>query len=282
MILYDKTFYDSQYKGSISSAEIMLKLLFNYWSPNSIIDFGCGVGSWLYAAEKLGVTSLYGVDGPWVSNEQMLSDNIDFIDVDFSKNDFRGIPNKSFDLAVSVEVAEHLSPVFSSDFVDAITSASDIVVFGAAVPLQDGLNHINEQPQSYWINKFNERGFNCYDFFRPKIWDDSLVEVWYRQNTFLFVKEGCESFYNLDSITNGFISDVIHPELFATKAVRHEYQLADRLRDTAIKVESINLDLALQLMELARDNRPDGDFINSKLNEYRSRIILDSNDSNVS
>lgn len=63
MKLYDKELYDNQYEGSIRSASSFLSKLFGDYMPPSIIDFGYGVGSWLYASEKLGVKKLTGLDG---------------------------------------------------------------------------------------------------------------------------------------------------------------------------------------------------------------------------
>lgn len=57
--------------------------------------------------------------------------------------------NRRFDLAMTIEVAEHLTPVRADSFVEDLTRLSDVVLFSAAIPAQGGINHVNEQWQSY-------------------------------------------------------------------------------------------------------------------------------------
>jgi hypothetical protein len=63
------------------------------------------------------------------------------------------------------------------------------VLFSAAVPGQGGEYHINERPHEYWRQKFSGRGYHCFDFVRPRLRLDGMVESWYRYNTMLFVVE---------------------------------------------------------------------------------------------
>jgi len=42
------------------------------------------------------------------------------------------------------------------------------------------------------------------------------------------------------------------------------------IRDIAIKLEKLNTELAYELMHIAHEARPDGNFIKEKLAEYRS------------
>jgi SAM-dependent methyltransferase len=266
---YDEQFYKDQYEGSIRSATRFLSLLFDDYRPASVIDFGCGVGSWLYAAEKLGVGSLIGLDGPWVDRAQLLTPAIDFHTVDFSTLSH---VEQSCDLAISVEVAEHLDQACADRFVALLAGSADLVVFGAAVPGQGGTNHINEQWQSYWIEKFSVQGFRCIDYFRPTLWDDTDVEYWYRQNTFLFVRSSRLAAYPfVDGLDQAFVTDVVHPELFQKKR-KPVLQRADILREAAIELESEDLELAFLMMARASAARPDGDFINRKLREYRDAL----------
>jgi hypothetical protein len=69
------------------------------------------------------------------------------------------VPGSPWDLAVCCEVAEHLDARHADIFVENLTSASNTVFLTAAEVGQGGLNHVNEQPNSYWIAKFHRRGF---------------------------------------------------------------------------------------------------------------------------
>jgi len=217
--LYDKGFYEEQYRGSIRSADIFLSYLFSYYKPESMVDFGCGVGSWLFSAEKLGVHSLMGLDGSWVKPESLLSDSIDFKPTNF---ECAVDLNNSFDLAVSLEVAEHIEEAYANKFVESICNSSSVVVFGAAIPGQGGIDHVNEQFQTYWVEKFKDRGYSCFDIFRTKYWDDKRIEFWYRQNTFLFVHESKIKSINEEILSKPVIMpDLIHPDKYLALVASH-------------------------------------------------------------
>lgn len=55
---YGETFYEVHGAGMFSSAEIILRKIFKLYTPKSVIDFGCGQGAWLSAAESFGATNL--------------------------------------------------------------------------------------------------------------------------------------------------------------------------------------------------------------------------------
>jgi len=211
---YNEEFYRRHEERSYHSAQEILKVVFNIYRPESIVDFGCGLGTWLAAAESLGVKKLFGVDGDWVKKNMLRSSAINFTVADFEnscKYDGR------FDMAMSLEVAEHIPDTKAREFVDMLCGASDIVVFSAAIRNQGGTNHINEQWQSYWINLFAKNGFRACDIIRSKSWNNEQVEWWYRQNAFLFVKEGSDV-WNLPEVTSASeeypvsIADVAHPD----------------------------------------------------------------------
>jgi SAM-dependent methyltransferase len=183
--LYSHEFYDQIERGTLESARSMLRILFDLYRPESVVDFGCGRGAWLAAARMLGSRRLTGLDGDWVEREELLHPDIDFIPTDFSAA--ADAAPGTFDLCISVEVAEHIEETHADDFVQRLCDSSPIVMFGAAVPGQGGVNHVNEQWQSYWARKFEMAGYGCFDVFRPAVWNLESVEWWYRQNTLLYV-----------------------------------------------------------------------------------------------
>ncbi len=52
--IYNKTFYDNQEKGSLNSAKIIVPIVMDIVKPKSVIDVGCGVGTWLSVFKQLG------------------------------------------------------------------------------------------------------------------------------------------------------------------------------------------------------------------------------------
>jgi|1186.fasta_scaffold00167_2 SAM-dependent methyltransferase len=63
-----------------------------------------------------------------------------------------------FDLAYCFEVAEHVPEQLADRLVGFLAGLSDTIVFTAAPPGQGGTGHVNEQPMSYWIEKFARHG----------------------------------------------------------------------------------------------------------------------------
>jgi SAM-dependent methyltransferase len=183
---YTSGFYSGIEPGALRSARVILGVLFEAYRPNAVLDIGCGQGAWLAAAEELGCSHLVGIDGPWVNAKAMLSRRATFSAVDLEGDiSFRD----RFDLCICLEVAEHLSPARAPGFVDSLCSASDVILFSAAIMQQGGTNHINERWQSFWAGLFKSAGFECYDLIRPKIWTDDRVDSWYRQNVLLYINQ---------------------------------------------------------------------------------------------
>lgn len=221
--LYGQEFYDSQILGSLQSAQAYLYFLFSLWGvPACVVDVGCGRGAWLATCRDFGVARTVGIDGNWNSQEAMLDPRIEFYPADLETT----LPvNGPFDLAISLEVAEHLQPAASDDFVASLCRLSDAVLFGAAFTGQPGVNHINTRPHSFWAAKFATRGYEMFDLFRPVFWNDDRVEPCYRQNTFLYVKPGHPLHQAL--LQRGYTTewsaliDSVHPAVYL--GLLHEY-----------------------------------------------------------
>jgi SAM-dependent methyltransferase len=195
MTVYNKEFYDYISDGALRSAKKIAPGVMQLFKPKSVIDIGCGTGAWLKAFEELGATELYGVDGSDEGHE--LVENFELHD--FSRP---YIPQHKYDLAISLEVAEHIPEQYADMFVKTVARCADNILWSAAVPGQRGLNHVNEQFPSYWIPKFEDLGYSCNGSFRYAFWNDETVENWYRQNILLFSK---------NFIWNEPIRDLIHP-----------------------------------------------------------------------
>jgi hypothetical protein len=175
---YDAVFFGWQEKGSASSAAAVAPLISALVKPETVIDIGCGLGTW--AAQWPDAT---GVDGDWVLRNRLCIPRENFIAHDLTQ------PlaiDQHFDLAVCVEVAEHLPATAARQLVATCCQLASVVVFSAAVPGQGGVGHLNEQWPSYWAKLFKKHGYAPYDLLRDAIWWDQRVEWWYRQNLLIF------------------------------------------------------------------------------------------------
>ncbi len=221
MSTYNLDFYRTMIDGAERSAAKILPALIESIRPESVLDLGCGVGCWLRVAKALGVKNVHGFDGDYVRKDQLRIAPSEFHPIDL----FHSVPGPlRVDLAISLEVAEHLDDARADAIVEYLTSSSDAVFFGAAIPRQGGTAHINEQWQSYWAKKFDARGFRISTEVRDRFWNDADVSVWYRQNALLFVKPGAHP--ALDPALKRYDSavlDIVHPDLYTAKMRRYRY-----------------------------------------------------------
>jgi hypothetical protein len=130
-----------------------------------------------------GINDVLGLDGPYVAQSQLQIPGHQFQPADLA------VPvtlDRRFDLAVSLEVAEHLPAGSARGFVRSLTLMAPVVLFSAAVPHQGGNHHINEQWPEYWARYFGEFGFIAIDCLRRQFCHNPEVEWWYAQNVLLF------------------------------------------------------------------------------------------------
>jgi SAM-dependent methyltransferase len=154
--------------------------------PQSILDVGCGTGTWLATASGYGIGDVTGVDGDWTKSIELKIPSDRFVAVDLSQSFDLG---RRFDLVMSLEVAEHLPETASRTFVESLSRHGDVILFSAAVPDQGGTTHVNEQWPSYWMERFADLGYCSFDCIRTQIWDEKQVDPWYAQNIFLFANQ---------------------------------------------------------------------------------------------
>jgi SAM-dependent methyltransferase len=149
--------------------------------PTSLLDVGCGTGTWLRAAADLGVKTIAGIDGIAVPDEQLRVER-DVIALHDLSAPFD--LKRRFELAICLEVAEHLLEESSARLISSIVRHADTIYFSAACPGQPGQHHVNCQWPAYWQELFNSHGYACDDAIRWLIWNDARIEPWYRQNMF--------------------------------------------------------------------------------------------------
>jgi SAM-dependent methyltransferase len=182
---YDAKYFDEQSDGSLQSALHVLPAVIDFVHPQSVLDVGCGVGTWLRAFQQLGIADVLGVDGDYVDIGRLRIEAARFNSADLEQPVDLG---RRFDLVMSLEVAEHIDRQYADTFVDTLIRHGDRVLFSAAIPGQGGTHHVNEQWPEYWIGRFAARGFTCLDPFRERLWHDDGICVCYRQNLLLFVR----------------------------------------------------------------------------------------------
>jgi hypothetical protein len=219
---YKEDFFALHMANSVSSSEEVIPLIWSYIQPRSLIDIGCGIGTWLKTWEKRGV-DIMGVDGDYVNPKQLLIPRDQFVSHDLGRP-FK--IDRKFDLVTSLEVGEHILPGYAEVFVDSLCNLGDVILFSAAIPGQGGTYHVNEQYPDYWADLFQTRGFVAIDCLRKQVWNNKNISWWYRQNILFFVKREALSRYpelEKQYQPGAPIMQLVHPELLESRIKQSEY-----------------------------------------------------------
>jgi SAM-dependent methyltransferase len=215
---YTDQFYEARAQTAQGSAQQIVPWVVKLIKPESVVDVGCGTGSWLSVFMQHGINDVLGIDGHWVPR-----DRLEIPADTFSPNDLSGPIHctRKFDLVVSLEVAEHLPNTQADEFVQTLTRLGPLILFSAAHPRQGGVGHVNEQWPGYWIERFRQHGYDCIDCIRGKFWLNESVAPWYPQNMFFFVDNGrLQDYGSLIEAEKKFSlagMPVIHPRQYFNK-----------------------------------------------------------------
>ncbi len=202
---YDSIFYEEMSKSSSSSARFLVPFLKKHLVFNSVIDIGCGDGQFVSEFIKNGISQVKGVEGDWIlgSLDQRLNPWLQIADL---TNDLTF--DTRFDLAICLEVAEHLDEKYADTFISNLVKASDLIFFSAAIPGQGGTNHVNLQYPDYWAIKFAIHGYYMEWDPRSLLNGKRGVAPWYQQNCLLYRKSTEVSKVMITPRT------IIHPDIF--------------------------------------------------------------------
>ncbi len=187
--MYDLNYYRDLDAKSLPSGRMMAKSLAELCSPQSVVDVGCGSGALLYSFQELGITTLRGYEYSKSGIEFCQNRGLDVKQFDLRST----LPEDLVcsDLVCSFEVGEHLPDSLASHYCRFLARLGDTLAFSAAIPGQGGTNHINEQPNSYWITKLTDAGFTHDADETTKLralWSKLGVTWYYAKNVMLFRK----------------------------------------------------------------------------------------------
>jgi SAM-dependent methyltransferase len=229
--LYSRKFFAYMREASAASARALVPVVLDIHPARSVVDVGCGIGGWVKAFAEHGIANAIGIDGTYVDRKQLMIDERQFAAQDLNRElDTADLCRRygdketgRFDLAISLEVAEHLEPARSESLVRDLCGLADVVLFAAAIPFQGGAGHINERWQSWWAQKFTDNGYDPFDVLRRDIWGRRDIAWWYKQNTIFYVKRNSAAharFAVRFTQPADTMFDLIHPELFRGKVAR--------------------------------------------------------------
>jgi SAM-dependent methyltransferase len=183
--IYDKRYFELIDSLAGSSTDAIAASIQGELEPSFVVDVGCGSGALLACLQAGGVNAL-GLEQSEAALALCRKRGLNVRKFDLECDD---APREHADVAISLEVAEHLPELVADRYVDLLCQLSGFVVLTAAQPGQGGTDHINEQPHSYWKSKFAERGFIFDEQLSGKWkcdWKNRGVAAFYSQNLMIF------------------------------------------------------------------------------------------------
>jgi len=247
--IYDAAFFETLNEESERAARHVLPALFRMVrGVESLVDVGCGAGAWLAVARELGIRDSLGIDGAPEGGKLLIPPET-FRRVDLAQSLLEGdAPPRRFDLALCVEVAEHLPEARAESFIAELTRLADVILFSAAIPGQGGTHHVNEQWPSYWERLFAAQGFAPFDALRPLFWEEREIPVWFRQNMILYANEAGRARLDFSGLTlwpAPPVRALVHPELW--REAVEELEARRRVEDPSVRA-LLMLDRRLKLV----------------------------------
>ncbi|MFA7256321.1 MAG: class I SAM-dependent methyltransferase [Kiritimatiellales bacterium] len=190
--IYSPKYYQTMVEPyARKSVPQMARSIVETFHPASVVDVGCGSGALLVALRKLGVRRLLGLDAAEAGLDIARARGLDTRKFDIVSDQL--LYSACYDVAVSMETAEHLPAAAAEHYVELLCSFAPIVIFTAAHPGQGGIGHLNEQPPEYWKDHFNTHGFQCLEKtvadWQP-LWHSAGVADFYTKNLMIFQKLG--------------------------------------------------------------------------------------------
>lgn len=242
--------------GCQRSAEAVVPLIYDLVRPRTVADIGGGEGWWGRAFYDRGCDVLVadssgaGLEWKFEIESGPERRRIDFLPVDLTLKGWAARiaaerasiaaihgGRSRFDLALCLEVAEHLPADAAETLVAGLCSLAPVVLFSAAIPGQGGHGHVNEQWPAYWAERFHAFNYVAGDI-RPRVWDDELVEPWYRQNLLIFASLdhdwlGTAETYGLSQVPmTRKPAALVHPDIYG-------WRIAER-DELAAKLDQLN------------------------------------------
>lgn len=247
---YDAGFFETLNEESGRAARLVLPHLLRLLPGlASLVDIGCGAGAWLAAARELGVQDILGLDGAPAEDRLLIPPSL-FRRVDLERSLLgEAAPPRRFDLALCLEVAEHLPESRAAGFIAELTRFADVILFSAAIPGQGGTHHVNEQWPGYWERLFAEQGYAPFDVLRPLLWEEAGIPVWYRQNMILYANPAGAGRLDLAGLVcwpAPPVRALVHPDLW--RGAAEELAARRRAEDPSIRA-LLMLDRRLKLAE---------------------------------
>lgn len=209
---FDPAIYERIRQGSIESAAVCVPMILHQIETERprCLDVGAGEGWWSEALWNAGAGHVDSIDHPVPEHT---AEGVTVLDVDLEGGAYQF--QRGYDLALCLEVAEHLTPDAGDELVRQLCRSCRAIAWSAAIPHQGGSGHQNEQWPDYWQERFARWDFALMDPWRDALWMDSMVEPWYQQNLLLAVPASYEQ---------PPVRPLVHPAFYLSRVAERDAQ----------------------------------------------------------
>jgi len=161
------------------------RYIFEKFSPVSVLDIGCGMGTYIRRFKEWGVEDVLGIERDDMGPEFLVPGGLRLHNLESVVS-----LDRTFDLVICTEVIEHLALEYEDRVLDTIVRhASRLIVFSAAQPHQPGIGHVNLKPVSYWAERLRTRGWEILPF--PSLSFRLAANFsWFKRNSLVLARSG--------------------------------------------------------------------------------------------
>jgi hypothetical protein len=209
MTNYDEVFYQSvTHRAQIAASEIA-QIVSENLQIQSLMDVGCGEGIWIHEFVQKNPQLRFALGCDLTERPRILLKSLTAInsqlELEIRVEDFELTNlqvNRSIDLAICLEVVEHLTPKAAAHLFDNVLVKSKYLIFSGAVKGQGGTGHINENSISFWNQELVRRGLVPMDIIRPMISSNRKIPSYYRNNIVFYINPSRLSSQDFPEVLN--------------------------------------------------------------------------------
>jgi SAM-dependent methyltransferase len=156
-LTYNPLYFRDIHGRALSDAPAVMRAFATHFpDAERLIDVGAGSGAFAAEAQRRGKT-VVACEHSATGRRAAARQGVRCYPLDLERDPPLEIDGR-FDLAYCFEVAEHVPEPLGARLVELLCERAPRVVFTAAPPGQGGTGHVNEQQQSYWIERFEAAG----------------------------------------------------------------------------------------------------------------------------
>lgn len=144
---------DTDYEAD---AQRTAEILINSFNPDTVFHIGCGIGRHLKPFHDRGI-DVQGVDASTVAHENAIIPTEHITIADLTEAHATA---GEYDLVMCLDILAHTPEDFEDEVVNAITAAGNTAVIS---PVTTEQVIFNDEPEEYWINKFESAGMTYCD-----------------------------------------------------------------------------------------------------------------------